>query len=110
MNGADTLVKDYRLAYNTSAATQRSRLISLTECDGAASPTCPYMSAANYVGVGQWRECLPSAAWGNPGRWVWDLQRWFVIDVNGDGRADLVNIFNDNGSMSVDVRIARSLL
>jgi hypothetical protein len=32
-------------------------------------------------------------------------QQWFVDDVNGDGRADLVNIFNDSNAMSSDVHI-----
>ncbi|AXF85214.1 Serralysin B [Ephemeroptericola cinctiostellae] len=36
----------------------------------------------------------------------WDTQKWLSADVNGDGKADLINIFNDNGSTSVDVHIS----
>ena len=41
VNGIDTLVKDYRLTYDISAATQRSRITQLKECDGiAATAVC----------------------------------------------------------------------
>ena len=36
----------------------------------------------------------------------WDAQKWLSADVNGDGKADLINIFNDNGSTSVDVHLS----
>ena len=35
----------------------------------------------------------------------WDAQQWSTADVNGDGKADLINVFNDNGLMSVDVHV-----
>ncbi|WP_272947472.1 S8 family serine peptidase [Variovorax sp. JS1663] len=35
-----------------------------------------------------------------------DAQRWFTADVNGDGKADLVNVFNDGGTMSADAHIS----
>ena len=35
----------------------------------------------------------------------WDTQKWFVVDMNGDGRPDLVNVFNDGGSTSIDVHL-----
>jgi hypothetical protein len=40
VSNVDTLVKGYRLAYDVSATTQRSRLTSLTECDETGTPTC----------------------------------------------------------------------
>lgn len=36
----------------------------------------------------------------------WDEQRWFVADVNGDGRADLINLFDDAGQASIDVHLS----
>lgn len=35
----------------------------------------------------------------------WDAQQWSAADVNGDGKADLINAFNDDGLMSADVHI-----
>jgi hypothetical protein len=36
----------------------------------------------------------------------WDTQKWFVGDVNGDGRADLVNVYNDQNQATIDVRLS----
>jgi hypothetical protein len=33
----------------------------------------------------------------------WDQQQWLAADVTGDGRADLINVFNDGGLASIDV-------
>jgi hypothetical protein len=33
----------------------------------------------------------------------WDAQRWFAGDVNGDGRVDLADMFDDHGAASTDV-------
>ncbi|WP_017454496.1 FG-GAP-like repeat-containing protein, partial [Herbaspirillum rubrisubalbicans] len=32
-------------------------------------------------------------------------QKWYAADVNGDGRADLINVFAENGNLSVDVHV-----
>ncbi|MEO7496588.1 MAG: VCBS repeat-containing protein [Massilia sp.] len=37
---------------------------------------------------------------------IWDSQKWFLADVNGDGLADLINVFDDNGRASIDVHIS----
>ena len=96
-----TLVKSYNLSYQAGTATGRSRLTSLQECDGAA-------------------DCLPATtfAWQEGGqgftmqRWAtqqggyWDTQKWFVGDFNGDGKTDFANVFNDGGSISIDVHLS----
>jgi hypothetical protein len=33
----------------------------------------------------------------------WDTQKWLIGDFDGDGSADLANVFNDNGKASVDI-------
>lgn len=35
-----------------------------------------------------------------------DAQKWYVGDVNGDGRSDLINVFNDAGLATKDVRLS----
>ncbi|HEX5753732.1 MAG TPA: RICIN domain-containing protein [Archangium sp.] len=45
-------------------------------------------------------------------RWVtqdggfWDRQKWMAGDFNGDGRADLVNVFNDGWQTWADVHVS----
>jgi len=36
----------------------------------------------------------------------WDAQKWIVGDFNGDGRADLANVFGDGGLASIDVHLS----
>jgi hypothetical protein len=36
----------------------------------------------------------------------WDAQKWLVGDFNGDGRDDLIKVFNDGGLASIDVHIS----
>ena len=36
----------------------------------------------------------------------WDAQKWLAGDLNGDGRDDLVNVFGENGLVSVDVHLS----
>ncbi len=46
------------------------------------------------------------------GRWAtqqggfWNEQKWLTGDFNGDGRDDLVNVFNDANQASIDVHIS----
>ncbi|OGT19083.1 MAG: hypothetical protein A2342_01775, partial [Gallionellales bacterium RIFOXYB12_FULL_54_9] len=86
VNGVDTMVKDYQLTYDVSAATQRSRITQIKECDGGGlaqfclSPTMMTWQKANSSG-------LPPVLWPLPdttGRVVG------MGDFNGDGYADAV--------------------
>jgi hypothetical protein len=35
-----------------------------------------------------------------------DTQKWLAGDFNGDGKADLANVFNDGGQISIDVHVS----
>jgi hypothetical protein len=49
-----------------------------------------------------------------PQRWAtqqggfWAAQKWFAADFDGDGRADLANVFNDVDQISIDVHRSTS--
>ena len=95
-----TLSRDYRVAYEQSSATQRSRLISLTECEGGGGCLKPII--VNWVATpGGWQEApnykMPThiAADGHG-----DLGTRFV-DLNGDGLQDFVYSRWINGTMHV---------
>ncbi|WP_296820776.1 FG-GAP-like repeat-containing protein [Thiobacillus sp.] len=88
-----TTVKDYRLAYEQSSSTQRSRLYSLAECieDGTCLP------ATNF----QWSDSnghFEGATITNNYGTLSTLQG-FLADVNGDGCADVVRL--DTGSQQI---------
>ena len=36
----------------------------------------------------------------------WDTQKWFAGDFDGDGHADLANVFNDLNQISIDVHLS----
>ena len=95
-NAASTLVKDYRLTYEQSQATQRSRLKTLTECDGnATTPSC--LSAVIFL------NSITSKNFVRDDTWVANtLDSDFhhdlgggglrVVDLNGDGLPDLLHM------------------
>lgn len=35
----------------------------------------------------------------------WDTQKWFAGDFDGDGHADLANVFNDQNQIAIDVHL-----
>lgn len=85
-----TLVKEYRLGYDTSPATKRSRLTSLFECDGAGTclpstafawqddPAATFtLKATSIVGLGD------KDGWGGG-------THLFTGDVNADGKSDFI--------------------
>jgi hypothetical protein len=81
----DTVVTDYRLAYDYSPNSGPSRLLSVTECTGdgtqCLSPTT--FSWQNPSGGG-----FPSSSWSG--------QAGQLADVNGDGMADIVYAWSNN--------------
>ncbi len=44
--------------------------------------------------------------WGTQQGAFWDAQKWIVGDFNGDNRADLAKVFNDNGAATIDVHLS----
>jgi hypothetical protein len=85
------LIRDYRLAYQTSGATGRSRLSSVTECaaDGSCLPQVSFT----------WQEGV--AGFSSPAIWLqhggaYDPGQTQYADVNGDGKADLIFQTMDN--------------
>jgi hypothetical protein len=95
----ETVVKDYKLTYEQSPATQRSRLKTLQECDGGATQEC--LQAEAYSWTQRADGFIGSAvSWPLPvaagtggymtksdasGTWI------NLIDMNGDGLLDLYN-------------------
>jgi len=102
VKGVDTLVKDYRLAYDVSTATKRSRVTQLQECDGlAVTATClkPTKLGWQQGGTG----FAPETEWANGNNWAG--QGWFGFnDFNGDGKPDLW--FVNPSSSRVMVRLS----
>lgn len=73
------LIRDYRLTYETSPVSERSRLTSVTLCDGASN--C--LPATTFAWQGQLSvpgTQITTAAWGNT----------ITGDWNGDGRTDVI--------------------
>jgi Zn-dependent metalloprotease len=43
------------------------------------------------------------ARWATRQGGFWDAQKWMAGDFNGDGKADMAKVFNDNGLADIDV-------
>ena len=84
------LVKSYGLAYETSPATNRSRLTAVTECDAGNNCLQP-------VDLG-WQGQIPaytksdvSTSWGMTlGVWDGQKRKAHIFDYNGDGFSDIL--------------------
>jgi hypothetical protein len=101
VNGADTVVKDYRLSYDVSAATQRSRITQVQECDGfAATANCLQPTRLGWQdgNDGSFTKVYAQANYPVDGS-IWragaDATQTFPMDVNGDGKTDLVQIMTN---------------
>ena len=87
-SGLDTLVKDYRIAYEASPATGRSRITSITECSSSEclpataiqwqASTNAFVSASNFN--------LTSVSLGNSSKNAGSL----LGDFDGDGKTDIL--------------------
>src|SRR5262249_22934273 len=83
--GAFRLVRKYQLSYNNSGVTQQSRLASVQECDRNSSCLSPTMISWQ-EGVSGWSTTETQA--GNNTSATMYLA--YAIDLNGDGRTDLI--------------------
>jgi len=83
-----TLVRDYKLAYSTSATTGRSEITSITECPatGGCLPATSFTWVNHVKGMADGG----AAATGKYGNWYQAAARQFIGDVNGDGIPDVV--------------------
>lgn len=107
----ENLVQEYRLSYDQSPSTKRSRVINIARCaaGGACLPghTFSYQEAGtNFALSGTLSTPFGDADESASG------QRWFIMDVDGDGRKDMVirdqsggfHIYHANGvSFSAEV-------
>lgn len=98
------LVRDYRLAYQQGQGTKRSQLINLTECDGGSMCLPPTTFAWSDAGSALSFSSLANinTSLTDSGGWN-DGLRYFVMDVNGDGKGDLVT---RNSSGNVTARLS----
>ena len=86
-----TLVADYKLAYQQSGPSNRSRIVSVTVCEGGG--TCLPATTANWtkpsVGFGAQQQWSPN--YGLSNGWT-DNNTYprMLVDVNGDGLPDVV--------------------
>jgi hypothetical protein len=81
-----TLVKDYRIAYQTSPSTKRSRVVSVQVCDAASLCLKPLTVTWSDATTGQFQ--IASNVQQTDGFYLgWQP---IVADFNGDGRADIL--------------------
>lgn len=81
-------VAEYRLAYQTSPATGRSSLQSVTECSAPTGPCLPQVAfgwQADVTGIGSWNWQTLNIGSANE-------NQHFFADVNGDGKADWIQV------------------
>ena len=82
------LVKDYKLTYDQSPATQRSRLTSLQECD-ATTTNCLQPTVIGWQSAGG--NANPDTAWGlRTASYNTNALGFQMADVNGDGLPDVI--------------------
>lgn len=97
----ETLVSDYRLTYDTSAATNRSRLTSVTRYSSTSTSAAPLSPATftysngalAYTGKQNWLSNAFSKSQG----WNGTSVPFTVADVNGDGFLDIVGFSFSSG-------------
>lgn len=63
-------------------------------------------SASIDIHLSQPNNTFSSARWATRQGLFWNDQQWIAKDFNGDGKADLANVFQDTAGTSVDVHIS----
>jgi hypothetical protein len=87
----ETPVTEYRLTYEASPGTSRSRVTAIQECDAAGACVAPatFGWAAGATGFGS------RTTTENGGSWPIGSYQRHAVDVNGDGKTDLVLMRED---------------
>jgi len=96
-----TKIRDYGLTYDSSAATQRSRVAVIQECDGAATPSCLPATTVGWQGGGS-NNFAPATAWATATGWAGQNYYGFQ-DMNGDGLADFWWVPNNTAQIKVQL-------
>ncbi|MDQ3898832.1 MAG: FG-GAP-like repeat-containing protein [Actinomycetota bacterium] len=98
--GGET-VRTYTVAYEQAPATGRSRLVSVTEADGSGVGLPPTVFAWQ---DGDAAMFVPDEVLAVSGvQWQ---GRWLPMDVNGDGRTDLVNAYSSGGKLQLTLLLS----
>jgi hypothetical protein len=92
------LVKEYLLGYSQGGAAQRSRLSSVKECDasGACFPQANFTWTTFNLGFHITAHGLDNGAFGEPSWSSQNIAPRSLVDINGDGRADIFG-FHSSG-------------
>lgn len=96
------VINQYQLTYAAPSAVpnQRSALTKVQRCN-AAGTSCLAATTMEYPALAS-GFAQTVKAMNQQGVYGAD-QQWFISDFDGDGKSDLVNVFNDNGLVSIDV-------
>ncbi|NER95557.1 MAG: hypothetical protein F6J86_17230 [Symploca sp. SIO1B1] len=103
---AANLVKKYALTYEYSMETGRSRLTQLEECDavGVCLPKTEFAWQTGRAEGGFKSDGLTTVT--DPEQ-LRREDKWLPMDVNGDGRTDLVRLWKNAGKMSVSTYFSK---
>lgn len=91
-SSASANVASYTLAYVTSAATQRSELRSITKCAIGGACLAP-LTATQWSGAAPQFDAGVASTLGGWG----ENNHFYVADINGDGRADIIELWSSDG-------------
>ncbi len=104
MTSSGTTVREYKLTYTTAPQTGRATLTSIQECGGSAGTDCLAATAVGYQS-GTAGVASPATATGSGAT----NGTVYSVDVNGDGRQDLVFAVTSGGSYQWWVQIAAAM-
>jgi RHS repeat-associated protein len=104
VTSSGTTVREYKLLYSTSATTLRATLTSIQECGGSAGSDCLPATAVGYQGgtVSTAGVASPATASGSGAT----NGTVYSVDIDGDGRQDLVFAVTSGSSYQWYVQLA----
>jgi RHS repeat-associated protein len=96
VTSSGTTVREYKLLYTTSSTTLRATLTSIQECGGSAGTDCLAPTTVGYQ-QGTAGFATPTTATGSGAT---DSTHIYSVDIDGDGRQDLVFARYDSATSS----------